>query len=446
MKPPQRVKRALFQSPVKPTVGPALVPTVQSPSEEDPYTYSEESHEPPQLRPSKPERINIEKQQRKPPSADIQPSDELDESLEGEITPTGKNAVINSEEEDESQSSEKEILKGGESKRRRLELEPQEEHQSSEKETNKPQEAEVLATPDSTPALNSGLSSAPTTFQTPADCNFCRDTMHKCQICDVHVCNFHSISLGDDDLKRICANHASGNSEHETEVEISSPMEVAGSEGSVTENNDYVKIVEGCRIPLPENKGNMCFATTSMHCLLQLKPFCDVIESNASKEGELETKDEETKRRISKKLLEAQKDPQNNALSDIVKKELKMMKDGEQEDAEEFLQLLLQNCTADSFEVVRRVDMICTKCETAKNTEIPKGPVLCVPMSVDETNNLQAELGKMLDGTTWHECDKQKCRRNIPKNQKNTTIHQVVIIIIIIIKINILIFRLWVSS
>ena len=44
--------------------------------------------------------------------------------------------------------------------------------------------------------------------------------------------------------------------------------------------------------------------------------------------------------------------------------------------------------------------------------------VLLVPMRSDETNDLQAELRRLICGITYHECPTQKCRRR-------ETIHQI---------------------
>ena len=161
-----------------------------------------------------------------------------------------------------------------------------------------------------------------------------------------------------------------------------------------------------------ENHHNMCFATTSLHCLLQLKPFRDAImtnATNATKSGEVGE--------ICQLVLEAQKDPRN-FLTDIIQK--CNLQVGKQSDAEEFLQLLLQKTEVDLSETVRRVEMTCIECQK-KTVQLEEKLVLLVPILKDETENLQAELGKLCNGTTNHECPSNKCR-------KKKTIHQVLII------------------
>ena len=93
---------------------------------------------------------------------------------------------------------------------------------------------------------------------------------------------------------------------------------------------------------------------------------------------------------------------------------------GVQSDAEEFLQLLLQKTSEGNYSTIRRVSMTCTVCHT-NTVQIEEKLVLLVPMRDGETNDLQAELGRLIDGITHHECPSRKCRRR-------ETIHQVVII------------------
>ena len=121
------------------------------------------------------------------------------------------------------------------------------------------------------------------------------------------------------------------------------PMEFEEFEGSF-EENEYVKVVEGCRIPLPENKGNMCFATTTMHCLFQLKPFQHLIEEKRNNPEEPspglskeELNELQKQSQICHLVHEISHDPKNH-LTDIIEK-MGQMRVGEQADAEEFLQL-----------------------------------------------------------------------------------------------------------
>ena len=101
-----------------------------------------------------------------------------------------------------------------------------------------------------------------------------------------------------------------------------------------------------------QNHGNMCFATTSLHCLLQLKSFCNVVKSNASKTNEVGE--------ICQLILSAQQDPRNHLTDIIVKIGMQF---GPQADAEEFLQFLLQKATEGAFNTNRRLSMTCTVCQ-----------------------------------------------------------------------------------
>ena len=186
------------------------------------------------------------------------------------------------------------------------------------------------------------------------------------------------------------------------------------------EENECIKVVEGCRIPLPENHGNMCFATTTVHCLLQLKPFCDVIMANATNYEKWTGEEGERGRELCNLVLEAQKSPQK-FLTNII--EQCGMELGRQEDAEEFLQLLLQNTTGEEFETAREVKMTCTECQTV-TTQTQIDSILSVELRVNESDNLQSELGRMKNGITNHRCTSRKCSRRNKKGQ--TTIHQVI--------------------
>ena len=184
--------------------------------------------------------------------------------------------------------------------------------------------------------------------------------------------------------------------------------------------NEHVREVEGKRIPLPENQGNMCFATTTVHCLLQLKPFCDVIMANATNYEKWTGEEGERGRELCNLVLEAQKSPQK-FLTNII--EQCGMELGRQEDAEEFLQLLLQNTTGEEFETAREVKMTCTECQTV-TTQTQIDSILSVELRVNESDNLQSELGRMKNGITNHRCTSRKCSRRNKKGQ--TTIHQVI--------------------
>ena len=115
-------------------------------------------------------------------------------------------------------------------------------------------------------------------------------------------------------------------------------------------NDPGVLIREG--VCLFQNHGNMCFATTSLHCLLQLKSFCNVVKSNASKTDKVGE--------ICQLILSAQQDPRNHLTDIIVKIGMQF---GPQADAEEFLQFLLQKATEEAFDTTRRLSMTCTVCQ-----------------------------------------------------------------------------------
>ena len=73
----------------------------------------------------------------------------------------------------------------------------------------------------------------------------------------------------------------------------------------------WIRELEGIKIPLFENKGNICYGTTILHCLMQLKPFHDVIEANKTQSGKVGE--------ICQTVLRASHDPRNH-LTDIIEK------------------------------------------------------------------------------------------------------------------------------
>ena len=101
----------------------------------------------------------------------------------------------------------------------------------------------------------------------------------------------------------------------------------------------WIRDFEGNKIPLFENKWNICYATTMLHCLMQLESFHDVIEANKTRSGKVGE--------ICQIVLRASHDPRNH-LTDIIEK--CGMTIGSQADPEEFLQLLLEMITEKSFD------------------------------------------------------------------------------------------------
>ena len=164
-------------------------------------------------------------------------------------------------------------------------------------------------------------------------------------------------------------------------------------------------------IVLPENKGNSCFATTSMHCLLLSKPFRRLLEENRQKQdlaGE-----------ICRLVLGVVKEPQGQYLNDILKK--LFFQENEQADCEEFLQELLETTTGIEFQTEREEQMKCTECQklVGNHSHIEKRIILNIPLKQGETENLQAEVERLKKGITYHECSSRKCK-------KQKTIHEVI--------------------
>ena len=84
--------------------------------------------------------------------------------------------------------------------------------------------------------------------------------------------------------------------------------------------------------PLFHNLGNMCFATTSLHLLLQADSFQDHLEENKKVPGKVGY--------MCRLVLQAKEDPAGTHLEKII--EECGLRLGEQCDADEFLQLLLE--------------------------------------------------------------------------------------------------------
>ena len=84
--------------------------------------------------------------------------------------------------------------------------------------------------------------------------------------------------------------------------------------------------------PLFKNLGNMCFATTSLHLLLQADSFQDHLEENKKVPGKVGY--------MCRLVLQAKEDPAGTHLEKII--EECGLRLGEQCDADEFLQLLLE--------------------------------------------------------------------------------------------------------
>ena len=104
-------------------------------------------------------------------------------------------------------------------------------------------------------------------------------------------------------------------------------------------DDSWIRELEGIKIPLFENKGNICYGTTILHCLMQFKLFHEVIEANKTQSGKVGE--------ICQIVLRASHDPRNH-LTEIIEK--CGMKVGSQEDPGEFLQLLLEMTTGKSFD------------------------------------------------------------------------------------------------
>ena len=164
-------------------------------------------------------------------------------------------------------------------------------------------------------------------------------------------------------------------------------------------------------IVLPENKGNSCFATTSMHCLLLSKPFRRLLEENRQRQdlaGE-----------ICRLVLGVVTEPQGQYLNDILKK--LFFQENEQADCEEFLQELLETTTGIEFQTEREEQMRCTECQklVGNHSHIEERIILNIPLKQGETENLQAEVERLKKGITYHECSSRKCK-------KQKTIHEVI--------------------
>ena len=204
------------------------------------------------------------------------------------------------------------------------------------------------------------------------------------------------------------------------------PMELEEFEESFVET-EYVKVVEGSRIPLPENKGNMCYATSTMHCLFQLKPFQHLIEEKRNTDepppglSQEELVELQKQSQICQLVHEISHDPKNH-LTDIIEK-MGEMKVGEQADAEEFLQLLLENTGMEKqFATTRTTVLTCTECQK-ESSHLLTESILEVPLKHNEAKDLQAELGRLKDGITNYICTSRKCSRRKKEGQR--TIHHV---------------------
>ena len=169
----------------------------------------------------------------------------------------------------------------------------------------------------------------------------------------------------------------------------------------------YIEEVDGREIALFRNDGNACFATTTLFLLNQLQPFCEAVRESQnrclSKDAENRSKPEEKILKICSLLEEARSQPSIEGHCHKIIEEIGM-KPGEQADAAEFLGKLLERSVGEKFNTCRIYNEICSECEKKTYLAPENAPCLRIPVKEGETESLQAELGKLLDGTTNQEC------------------------------------------
>ena len=169
----------------------------------------------------------------------------------------------------------------------------------------------------------------------------------------------------------------------------------------------FIAKVGGREIALFRNDGNACFATTTLFLLNQLQPFRKAVRDSQnrclSKDAENRSKPEEKILKICSLLEEARSQPSIEGHCHKIIEEIGM-KPGEQADAAEFLGKLLERSVGEKFNTCRIYKETCVDCGKKTNLAPETPPCLRIPVKEGETESLQAELGKLLDGISNVEC------------------------------------------
>ena len=166
--------------------------------------------------------------------------------------------------------------------------------------------------------------------------------------------------------------------------------------------------VDGKYFLFPNITSRQCFATTGLHCLLLNKDFRDTIRQNVNV--------------IPSSLLTHLKTAITNPEKGLSAMLTDLKFPDEQGDTADFLQRVLERLKKDigynPCETQRMVDTICLnqRCQKSRSyTEINQ--IINIPLREDESVDLQAELDKLLAGTTYSICDTIQCKRSKQAHQ-----------------------------